>query len=119
MSGSVKDINDGNFKSEVLDAGGLVVVEFCAAWSDVCRSMEGTVKQAATNYKDKAQIAKLDIDESPQDPAGVRRHRRPHVPRLQGREGGRHLGWPDDLYAPGVVYRQESLRSIVASGMTV
>ena len=68
MSGSVEDVNDGNFKTSVLDAKELVMVDFCAVWSDICRSMEGIIKQIATDYKGKAQVAKLDIDENPQTP---------------------------------------------------
>lgn len=66
MSGTIKDINDSTFKTEVLGAKILTMVEYYAVWSDVCRMMKPTVEKIAADYKGKAQVAYLDIDKSPQ-----------------------------------------------------
>ena len=57
-------INDNTFKSEVLDAKGLVMVDFFASWCGPCRQMLPLVTEISAEMTD-VKIVKMDIDESP------------------------------------------------------
>ncbi len=61
-------INDNTFKSEVLDANGLVMVDFFASWCGPCRQMLPLVTEVAGEMTD-VKIVKMDIDESPKTPS--------------------------------------------------
>lgn len=64
-SESVVMVNDGNFDSEVLKSDIPVLVDFTASWCGPCRQIAPLVDQLADEYKGKAKVTKLDIDESP------------------------------------------------------
>lgn len=61
-------ITDDTFKAEVLDAKGLVLVDFFASWCGPCRQMLPLITEVA-NEKPNVKIVKMDIDESPKTPA--------------------------------------------------
>ena len=56
-------INDNTFKSEVLDANGLVMVDFFASWCGPCRQMLPLVTEISAEMTD-VKIVKMDIDEN-------------------------------------------------------
>jgi len=60
---------DKNFKDDVLNAKGLVLVDFFATWCGPCKMMAPAIEKLATEYKGKISIGKLDVDENP-DTAG-------------------------------------------------
>jgi thioredoxin 1 len=62
----VKAIGKNEFQSEVLDAQGLVVVDFSATWCGPCKRMLPELEAAATELKDRAKIVKVDVDEAPE-----------------------------------------------------
>ena len=57
-------LNNDNFKAEVLDAKGLVLVDFWATWCGPCKMLAPTVSEIADEYEGKAKVYKLDVDQA-------------------------------------------------------
>lgn len=51
-----------NFKEEVLDFEGSVLVDFWATWCGPCRMMHPIIEQLAEEYAGKIKIAKVNVD---------------------------------------------------------
>lgn len=51
----------GNFRSEVLEAKGPVLVDFWAAWCGPCRRIAPIIEELASENPD-AKVGKLDVD---------------------------------------------------------
>jgi len=62
-------LNDENFAKTI--ASGLVLVDFHATWCGPCRMITPIVEQLAETTKDKAKIAKVDIDQSQETTANL------------------------------------------------
>lgn len=58
----VVELNDGNFKKEVLEAEGTVVVDFFAEWCGPCKIMGPIFEELAGEAGDKAKFCKLNVD---------------------------------------------------------
>ena len=58
------NLNDDNFKIEVLDYKGAVMVDFWAPWCGPCRMLGPVVEELAKEYAGKAKICKMNTDES-------------------------------------------------------
>ncbi|PTL81749.1 thioredoxin [Vitiosangium sp. GDMCC 1.1324] len=93
MSADVIQVQDANFRREVLEAEEPVLVDFTATWCAPCRAIAPTVEALATQYKGRIKVAKLDVDDN-QDTAqqyGIR-----SVPTLlffkQGKVVGQIVG---------------------------
>ena len=56
---------DANFKEEVLDNGGLSIVDFWAEWCGPCRLIGPIIEQIGTEYEGKIKVGKLDVDANP------------------------------------------------------
>ena len=54
-----------SFKEEVLDSDKPVLVDFWAEWCGPCKMLTPTINEVADDYKDKAIIGKLNVDENP------------------------------------------------------
>ncbi len=65
MAGNVLEVNDSNFKQEVLDSGTPVLVDFWAAWCGPCRALAPTVEAVATEQAGNLKVCKVDVDSSP------------------------------------------------------
>jgi len=58
------EINDSNFKQEVEDYKGVVMVDFWAPWCGACVASAPAVQAVSEELKDKAKIVKINVDES-------------------------------------------------------
>lgn len=68
------ELNGRTFKENVLDEKGLVVVDCNAVWCSPCRMMHPVLEDLSEEYKDRATIVSLNVDENPKTAAefGIR-----------------------------------------------
>ena len=66
MGANVREFTDANFASEVLQATGLVLVDFWAPWCGPCRQIAPMIDQLATENLGTVKFGKLNIDENSQ-----------------------------------------------------
>lgn len=59
-----KLINESEFKSEVLDQKGVVLVDFFATWCGPCKALGPVVDGLAEALGDKVKVVKIDIDQN-------------------------------------------------------
>jgi thioredoxin 1 len=59
------ELTDANFEELVLKADKPVVVDFWAEWCSPCRVVGPIVNDLAEDYKDKAIVGKVDVDNNP------------------------------------------------------
>tara|TARA_R110000851_G_scaffold94420_2_gene205223 strand:+ start:284 stop:595 length:312 start_codon:yes stop_codon:yes gene_type:complete len=59
------DVSKENFK-DTLKNNKVVMVDFWAAWCGPCRALTPIIKELEIEFKDKAVIAKVNVDEEPQ-----------------------------------------------------
>ena len=65
MSVNTVDFKQDSFKEEVLDSDKPVLVDFWAEWCGPCKMLTPTINEVADDFKDKAVIGKLNVDENP------------------------------------------------------
>ena len=86
MSGElIKHVSDASFQSDVLQADKPVLVDFWAEWCGPCKSIAPILAEASEAYKDRLQVAKVNVDENQSIPAkyGIR-----GIPTLMLFKGG-------------------------------
>ncbi len=73
MSKSVQSVDDTSFPNKVLEAEGIVLVDFWAPWCGPCR-MQGPVLDRFASANAEVEVVKVNVDESPQTAAayGIR-----------------------------------------------
>ena len=59
------ELNDANFDEIVLKSQKPVMVDFWAEWCGPCRLVSPIVNEIAQEYKEKAVIGKVDVDNNP------------------------------------------------------
>jgi len=57
--------NDENFKEEVLDHRGKVLVDFWALWCGPCQMLGPVIEELGKETEGKIKIVKVNVDESP------------------------------------------------------
>ncbi len=70
----VREINDDNFDSDILQSEKPSIVDFWAEWCAPCRAISPIIKDLAATYGDRINIVKVNIEEAPATPSkyGVR-----------------------------------------------
>jgi thioredoxin 1 len=70
----IKHISDDSFEADVLKAGKPVLVDYWAEWCGPCKMIAPILDEVSATYKDKLQIAKMNVDENRDIPAkfGIR-----------------------------------------------
>lgn len=63
---NITEINEDNFKDEVLEASEPVLVDFSAVWCSPCKLLDPIVDQLAADWTGKVKVVKLDVDHSPE-----------------------------------------------------
>ena len=66
MSENVVVLTSENWKKEVMEADGPVLVDFWAAWCAPCRMIAPAVEQVAESFAGRAKVGKLNVDENPE-----------------------------------------------------
>jgi thioredoxin 1 len=65
MAEGIVDLTTAAWDSEVLQANGLVMVDFWAVWCGPCRMIAPTIEELAKEYAGKVKVGKLNTDENP------------------------------------------------------
>ncbi|MFH1459023.1 MAG: thioredoxin [Candidatus Omnitrophota bacterium] len=55
-------LNNDNFKKEVIDASGSVLVDFYADWCGPCKMVGPILQELANEYEGKVKICKVNVD---------------------------------------------------------
>jgi len=61
-----KSVTTDSFKKDVLEADGLIMVDFWAEWCPPCRALSPILEQLDADHGDKVTVAKLNVDENPE-----------------------------------------------------
>ena len=71
---NITEVTDENFKTEIIDASTLALVDFWAAWCGPCRAIAPMVEELAVQFQGQLKIGKLNVDENPKTPGqyGIR-----------------------------------------------
>ena len=71
---STHKVSDTSFEKDVLQSDTPVVVDFWAEWCGPCKMIAPILDEVSSTYKDKLQIAKMNVDENREVPAkfGIR-----------------------------------------------
>ena len=59
------EFTDANFQNEVLESDKVTLVDFWAEWCGPCRMIGPIVEELAVQYKDVANIGKVNVDHNP------------------------------------------------------
>jgi len=61
---NVTHLSDSIFQNEVLEAEGLVLVDFWAPWCGPCKMIGPVIEELSVEYRGRVKICKLNVDEN-------------------------------------------------------
>jgi len=64
----IRHVTDASFEQEVLSSEQPVLVDYWAEWCGPCKMIAPVLEEVASEYGDKIQVVKLNIDENPNTP---------------------------------------------------
>ena len=64
MSTDIIEVKDPDFRREVLEAEGPVLVDFTAEWCAPCRAITPALEALASEYKGRVKVTRLDVDDN-------------------------------------------------------
>ncbi len=64
MSAGIKHVSDASFEQDVLKSDKPVLLDFWAAWCGPCKMIGPILEELSTEYGDRIQIAKMNVDEN-------------------------------------------------------
>jgi thiol-disulfide isomerase/thioredoxin len=82
---ATKKITDQSFATDVINAGGPVLVDFWAEWCGPCKMIGPSLEEISDELGDRVTIAKINIDDNPDAPYQIWRARHPDDDPVQGR----------------------------------
>lgn len=68
MSENTVAVTDETFDADVLQAKGVVLVDFWAEWCGPCKMIAPALEEIGAEFKDQLIVAKVDIDSNPLTP---------------------------------------------------
>ena len=69
MGAGIKYVSDASFEQDVLQSDKPVLLDFWAEWCGPCKMIGPILEELSTEYGDKIQIAKMNVDEHQGVPA--------------------------------------------------
>jgi thioredoxin 1 len=69
MNSKIKHVTDSTFKSEVLESGTPVLVDYWAEWCGPCKMIAPALDDSAESYAGRLNIAKINIDQNQSVPS--------------------------------------------------
>ena len=61
-NGKALELTKANFEQEVMNSGGLTLVDFWADWCGPCRLVAPIIEQLADEYRDRLAVGKVNVD---------------------------------------------------------
>ncbi len=65
---SIKKVTDASFDADVLKSDKPVLVDYWAEWCGPCKMIAPILDEVATDYADRVQVAKVNVDENQATP---------------------------------------------------